>query len=153
MAIKEFILISSAVMPTLPMATPMHNTFFNWNLTLLRISVTLVSKLSECVTNVGNLPALFRPGPRRRGIWGMRTCDARNPSKDWANFFTNFLFLFSFFQILDTFEWNVHFLCLLTMHSISQHTNLHAWPRNIWKLDRSCETLITRCVIILQTNL
>jgi hypothetical protein len=55
-------------MPTFPMATPMHNTFFNWNFTFERISVTLVSKLSLCVTSVGNLPALFKPGPSKRGI-------------------------------------------------------------------------------------
>lgn len=33
MAIRQFCLSSSGVIPTLPTATPMHRTFFNWNFT------------------------------------------------------------------------------------------------------------------------
>merc|ERR1740121_2082412 len=57
-------------------------TFFSWNLTMLRISDTLFSRASLCWHIVGNLPALLRPGPRSLGIWGMRTCEAKNASKD-----------------------------------------------------------------------
>merc|ERR1719356_338167 len=97
-AIKVFCLSSSGDMLTLPTATPMQRTFFNWNFTWLRISVTLVSKASECWTIVGNLPALFKPGPSNLGICGTSTWEAKKASKDWANFFTSFLFLLSFFK-------------------------------------------------------
>ena len=63
----------------------------------LLTSVTLVSRLSECCTRVGNLPAcsfgrdcaaagdqlsaLFKPGPNNLGICGINTC---NPEKGTA---------------------------------------------------------------------
>ena len=62
---------SSGVMPTCPHATPRHSTFFSWNFTLERMSVAFSSMESEAVIMVGNLPALFRPGPSKRGICGM----------------------------------------------------------------------------------
>ena len=54
---------SSSLMPTLPTATPMHNTFFNWNLIVDLTSVNLEFKSSECEMGAGNLPA---------GLWGVR---------------------------------------------------------------------------------
>ncbi len=48
---------SSSVMPTLPTATPMHNTFFSWNLMVDLTSVTLVFRSSACEIGAGNLPA------------------------------------------------------------------------------------------------
>merc|ERR1719191_146226 len=76
----------------------MHNTFFSWNFTMLRISATFLSKSSLCWHIVGNLPALFRPGPSNLGICGIRTCEAKKASKDCASFLTSFLFLLSFFK-------------------------------------------------------
>merc|ERR1711862_853366 len=76
----------------------MHNTFFSWNLTWLRSSVTFVSKVSVCWTMVGNLPALFKPGPNKRGIWGITDWEAMKASKERASFLTIFLFLLSFFK-------------------------------------------------------
>lgn len=49
---------SSSVMSTLPTATPMHSTFFSWNLIVDLTSVILSLKLSACETGVGNLPAM-----------------------------------------------------------------------------------------------
>ena len=48
---------SSSLMPTFPTATPMHNTFFNWNLIVDLTSVNLEFKSSECEMGAGNLPA------------------------------------------------------------------------------------------------
>lgn len=39
---------------------------------------TFSSSLSLCDTKVGNLPALFSPGPRRRGICLITASEARN---------------------------------------------------------------------------
>lgn len=44
----------------------------------IAVKVTFSSSLSLCDTSVGNLPALFRPGPSRRGICLMTDSDARN---------------------------------------------------------------------------
>merc|ERR1719367_2663245 len=79
-AIKQFALNSSGDIPTLPTATPIHNTFFNWNFTWDLMSVTLLPMLSACVIRVGNLPALFKPGPNNLGICGISTCDAKKAS-------------------------------------------------------------------------
>ena len=48
---------SSSVIPTFPTATPMHNTFFSWNLIVDLTSVSLEFKSSECEIGAGNLPA------------------------------------------------------------------------------------------------
>merc|ERR1719506_916518 len=46
---------------------------------------------SVAARRVGNLPALLRPGPRRRGICLIRVSEARNASYFLANFLTTFL--------------------------------------------------------------
>ena len=43
-------------------------------------SSTFWRRLSLCVTRVGNLPALLRPGPSKRGICLMRLSDAKKAS-------------------------------------------------------------------------
>jgi len=45
-----------------------------------------------------NLPALLRPGPKRRGICLMTDSDAKKAWYCLESFLTNFLFLFSFFN-------------------------------------------------------
>merc|ERR1719337_98785 len=85
-------------MSMLPTATPMHSTFLSWNLTLFLIWSTLVERGSFWLTSVGNLLALLRPGPRRRGICLITESDARKPWYFLASFFTSFLSLFSFFR-------------------------------------------------------
>ncbi|GIL90881.1 hypothetical protein Vretimale_17154 [Volvox reticuliferus] len=67
--------ISPSVIPTLATATPMHSTFFSWNLMLHLVSFTISSRF--LLIGAGNLPALLRPGPRRRGIILMTESDAR----------------------------------------------------------------------------
>jgi hypothetical protein len=89
---------SSSVMPTLPIATPMHRTFFNWNLMVDLTSFILLARSSACETGVGNFPALERPGPRRRGICLMRASEATKASYFFASFLMSFLFLLSFFK-------------------------------------------------------
>ncbi len=48
----------SSVISTFPTATPMHKTFFNWNLMVDLTSVILALKSSLWETGVGNLPAV-----------------------------------------------------------------------------------------------
>ena len=45
---------------------------------------TLASRFSLCETSVGNLPALFRPGPSRRGICLITDSDARKAAYFFA---------------------------------------------------------------------
>merc|ERR1712194_261411 len=80
------------------MATPKQVVFldFSWNLMVAFTSSTLEPTSSLAFRTVGNLPALLRPGPNRRGILRMRVAEAMNAWNSWANFFTSFLFLLSF---------------------------------------------------------
>ena len=57
-----------------------YPTFFIWNFIVERTSSTFCTMLSLCVSAVGNLPALFRPGPRIRGICLIRLSEARKAS-------------------------------------------------------------------------
>merc|ERR1711931_45471 len=83
---------------TCPMATARHRTFFIWNLMVALISLHLSTSFSEWVHMVGNLPALFRPGPNRRGICLIRASEAMKASYFLASFLTSFLSLFSFLR-------------------------------------------------------
>merc|ERR1719148_567412 len=58
-----------------------------------------------------------------------------------------------FLEVLNALVWDTCTLCLLAMHSIAQHANLHAWPWHVWQLDRSSEALVSLCVVILQSDL
>src|SRR5271154_1502552 len=98
MANMMFEISSSSVMSTLPTATPRHSTFFSWNLIVLLTSVTLALRSSAWEMGVGNLPALERPGPRRRGICLMSVSEATKASYLRASFLISFLFLLSFFR-------------------------------------------------------
>lgn len=55
-------------------------TFFIWNLMVALTSSIFCVMDSWCDRRPGNLPALFRPGPRRRGICLIRDSDARKAS-------------------------------------------------------------------------
>merc|ERR1719213_1525343 len=85
-------------MATLPTATLRHRTFFSWNLIEDLVSFTFFCRGSALVTSVGNLPALFSPGPRRRGICLITDSEARKPWYFLARRFTSFLSLFSFLR-------------------------------------------------------
>jgi hypothetical protein len=71
---------SSALMPTLPTATDRHKTFFIWNLMVALTSSILAVIDSWWVRRPGNLPALFKPGPSRRGICLISDSEARKAS-------------------------------------------------------------------------
>jgi len=62
--------MSSGFMPTLATATPMHSAFllFKANFTDALVASTFSTMFSLAPRTVGNLPALFRPGPSKRGI-------------------------------------------------------------------------------------
>lgn len=55
-------------------------------------------EVKENPNTVKYLPALLRPGPKRRGICLITASDARKAWYFFASFFTSFLFLFSFFK-------------------------------------------------------
>jgi len=55
-------------------------TFFIWNLIVALVSSTFDVSGSEWVTTEGNLPALFRPGPKIRGICLISDSDAKKAS-------------------------------------------------------------------------
>ena len=59
---------------------PDHLTFFIWNLIVDFTSSTLATMFSVWVSKEGNLPALFRPGPRIRGICLIRDSEAKKAS-------------------------------------------------------------------------
>jgi hypothetical protein len=56
-------------------------------------SLTLLLRSSPWETGVGNLPALERPGPKRRGICLIRESEAMKASYLRASFLISFLFL------------------------------------------------------------
>ena len=89
---------SSSVIFTWPTATARHSTFFIWNLIVDFTSSTLATMFSLWVSKEGNLPALFRPGPRIQGICLIRDSEAKKASYFLASFLTSFLFLLSFFS-------------------------------------------------------
>merc|ERR1719203_245300 len=65
--------------------------------------VLFTSSIFSCISSdddnkVGNLPALVKPGPKRRGICLIMLSLAVKKSYLLASFFTNFLFLLSFFK-------------------------------------------------------
>ncbi len=80
--IASFMLSTSccSVIAQWPIATFKHNTFLSWNLIIAFISSTLLERSSDGSTTVGNLPALFKPGPSRRGICLISDSEAR---KTW----------------------------------------------------------------------
>merc|ERR1712137_743559 len=87
---------SCSDIPQWPTAMFKHNTFFSWNLTVDFTSSTFVARSSVGSTSVGNFPALFRPGPSRRGICLIRLSEARKAWYFLANFLMSFLFLLKF---------------------------------------------------------
>ena len=143
----------SSVISTWPTATPKHKTFLSWNFMVERTSVILLVRSSECDTGVGNLPALERPGPRRRGICFMRASEARKASYFLASFLTSFLFLLSLetrrigvniimwyrewwhqlLQVIDGHVLEINLLSTVNVCSISKNADSHAGTRNIGK--------------------
>ena len=73
-------------------------TFFIWNLMVLFKSLTLSMMSSPWVNKEGNLPALFKPGPKSLGICLIKDSEARKASYFFANFLTSFFCLFNFFK-------------------------------------------------------
>ena len=187
-------------MLTLPTATPKHSTFFSWNLMDALISETyatkrepishsfatafavcanngplsaglaLASRLSLCDTSVGNLPALFSPGPSKRGICLITDSDATKAAyflaakgESWvslqprhlAKFASSvctdliltkllhqLLVLVQLLQVLHSHLIDAQRLGLLTVLMVSKHTNGHLWPRRVRQLDCAAEPLI-----------
>jgi len=135
-----------------PIATPMHNTFFSWNLIIAFVSIIFASSDSWWLTRVGNFPALFKPGPNNRGICLMTDSDAR---KEWyflASFFTSFLFLFIFFK-LSTSMHSIPILlaCCCAQEKKKKVLNHSAWMLGIFGiniLNNRFQRMVLLCVCV-----
>ena len=68
---------STSVIFTWLTATARHGTFFIWKLIVNSTSSTLATTFALWVSKGGNWPALFRPGPRIRGICLIRDSEAK----------------------------------------------------------------------------
>lgn len=121
-------------------------TFFIWNLIVALTSSTFIIMDSEWVRGAGNLPALFRPGPRRRGICLMRASLARKASyflaarhanitinsktnkliQHYTQILDKFLVLIQLLQSLSIHEGKVIGLGLITVLLVTQNAHLHA---------------------------
>lgn len=75
-------MISASDMDTLATATPKHNAFFDLsaNLTEAFWDSTFSTTSSEEPKTEGNLPALFKPGPTKRGIKRIKVGEAKKAS-------------------------------------------------------------------------
>lgn len=67
-------------------------------LTLFGLRTHFTQNKTRANSKAINLPALFKPGPKRRGICLMTASEARKAWYFLASFFTSFLFLLSFFS-------------------------------------------------------
>ena len=91
---------------------------------------TLDSRLSACPMRVGNLPALLRPGPRRRGIILITESDARNAAYFLAARHRQGYCQYS--QASRAWRVSTHaFKCA----RISAMRIMHAAATSLWKLD------------------
>ncbi len=75
-------MISASVMATLATATPKHKAFldFKANLTEAFWPSTFSATSSLPPKTEGNLPALFKPGPSKRGIKRIKVEEAKKAS-------------------------------------------------------------------------
>ena len=112
-------------------------------------SSTFWTRLSLWVTSVGNLPALLKPGPSRRGICLMRLSEAKKASyflamereSEWLwievyyslpSFLTNFLSLFSFFKASTSIHGKPAALASSQCEA-SPNTHIFILGRGMWR--------------------
>jgi hypothetical protein len=93
-----FCLSSSSVILTVPTAVPIQRTFFNWNLTVCLISLTLSSTFSFSPKATGNFPILVKTLPSNLGICFIKDSEAIKTSKGLHHFLISFLSLLNFFK-------------------------------------------------------
>lgn len=134
-----------------------ERTFFIWNLMVDLTSSTLVFRFSLWVSREGNLPALFRPGPRIRGICLIRDSEARKASYFLARgtyqtgstltvkfpslpttpctsrsllteLLDQLLVLVELFKSLDVHVWHVSSFSFVTVLLVSQNTHGELGP-------------------------
>ncbi|KAE9535839.1 hypothetical protein AGLY_007740 [Aphis glycines] len=105
--------------------------------------------LTSSIFIPGNLPALFKPGPNKRGICLIRASLAKNASYRLANFFTNFLFLLSFFKASTSMNGTF----FVTMLLVTKNAHLHLGPGDVLQFNGSGETLVLLWIVVLETNL
>ena len=105
---RMFYLSSSSVMSSLPMATFMQVAFLSWNLMLALTSSTLAPRSSFWETTYGNIPILFKTGPKAVGIFFTRESLAIRTEYFLAHFLISFLSLLNVFKpsksIVSTFS-------------------------------------------------
>lgn len=97
-AMFKFCLICSGCISMVPMAVPMHKTFFNWNLMVCFISLDFASTDSFSPTLKGNFPIFTKVLPNNFGICFMRDSEANRVSYGFAHRLINFFSLLNFFK-------------------------------------------------------
>lgn len=132
-------LINTNILQTSFTICTTKHTFFIWNLMVALISSTLSLSFSEWVHMVGNLPALLRPGPTRRGICLIRASEAMKASyflavecKTCINPFVLRMQQIWKKKVNFRVSWEISSTCLgRSLHHASRMAGTR-WPRVYW---------------------
>merc|ERR1719453_343642 len=117
------------------------------------ISLILPSRSSCGLHNVGNLPALFRPGPSRRGICLIKLSEATNAWYFFGEFLDQLLVLVEVLEALSILELKAERSGLFAMVRIAEDADAHLWAGNVRQLDVARETLVLLRIVLLKANL
>ena len=105
------------------------------------------------VSKEGNLLALFRPGPRIRGICLIRDSEAKKASLFLGQLLDQFLILVEVLQCLSVHVGDIHSLGLITMLLLPQDTHGELGAGSRLKPDSAREAFVLLRVIVLQADL
>merc|ERR1712233_207643 len=117
------------------------------------ISAILAFMSSPAAKILGNLPALFKPGPNNRGICRIKASEAKKASYFLASFLTNFFVLVELFQVIDGHVWDVVFDGFIDMGLVSEDANGEFWSSGVWELDGTGESLVLLWIVVFEHDL
>merc|ERR1712127_1034323 len=101
---------------------------------------------------LGNLPALFKPGPKSLGICRIKASEAKKASYFLANFLTSFLSLFNFFKS-STDMCGMPALMASSMRLVTENADGELWLGDVWELDGTGESLVFLWIVVLEHDL
>merc|ERR1711915_592932 len=101
---------------------------------------------------VGNLPALLRPGPNRRGMLdkGIR---GNEGIILLSQLLDKLLVLVKLLEVISRHAGNVVLLSFINVHLVTKDTDLHVGLRDVLQLHSATETLVLLGVIVLEADL
>merc|ERR1711973_247495 len=108
--------------------------------------------LSLWVRRAGNLPALFSPGPKRRGICLIKDSEARKALL-LGKLLNLLLVLVKLLQIVCAHAGDALRFGLVTMLLITEHANLELRAGDVLQLDGARETLVLLGIVVLEADL